>query len=370
MARIKKAITVMSNRKSQPNACEFREIGKKANMSRMEEMFLRVFVVLASLVCLKDHTFFDEQDDIMDMQEREHLLQKEGPKPQQEVNPVAIVPTLVSQSHHRLTRGEGEEGDVQQILPNGQTDKKQQLPNRDLPAKNLSPKEGMQPEILHSNQNVTEEVLPKGNETVIQKDPHTVNDTEATSETQTSTAVHDQGQEASHLDQAGTFEKQVSSEQAKEISQEKPKSFFQQTVFGFIRTWFQAPQGVHTSLEKESLEGSKHIPMQVIPKTEEIDKSTSKADKGDPQTTNRISHADQKPSTPRQMQTKALEGEQNTYTWYFWKTNATSQTPTGQFPSLAMRMPSFNTLPKAFHMMPATFTVFRYSHSCSNSKTD
>ncbi|XP_036412887.1 inositol 1,4,5-trisphosphate receptor-interacting protein [Colossoma macropomum] len=328
----------------------------------MEEILLRVCVVLVSLVCLKDKTVFEEQDDIiMDMQEWDYVLQKEGAKLEQEVHSVAVEPSQVSQSHRRLTKGEDEESDVQQILPNGYvesshehqmpqredqnilhhklltednqdelpTDKTvdkvlEQSPNVDhadlLPDKFLSPKEGIQSDIVPSGQNETK---PKGNEKVSQEDgeslykkedPHLVNDMEAPSG------------ESSHLHQTGPADKQVSSEEVTEIPQEEHKSFFQQTVYGFIHRWFQTSQEVHTSLENESLEGSKQLQMQVMQKGEkitQIDESMSKVDQGDSQTAEGLPHADQKPSNPSQEQTKALQGEhfksENAYTWYLWK---------------------------------------------------
>uniref|UniRef100_A0A3B4CJT3 Inositol 1,4,5-trisphosphate receptor-interacting protein n=2 Tax=Pygocentrus nattereri TaxID=42514 RepID=A0A3B4CJT3_PYGNA len=328
------------------------------NMSRMEEMFLRVCVLLVSLVCLKDYTVFEEQDhSVMDMKVGGHLLQKVGAKLEQEVHSVAVEPSQVSQSHHRLTKGESEESDVQQILPNGNIESphEHQMPSREgqnilhqklltednqdevltdktvgkvlelspnvdhadlLPDKFLSPKDGIQSDIVPSGQNETK---PKGNEKVSQEDgesvhkredPHSVNDMEASSG------------ESSHVDQTGPADKQVSSEEVKEIPQEEHKSFFQQTV----GRWFQASQEVHTSLENESLEESKHLQMQVMRKREEItqiDESMSKVDQGDSQTAEGIPHADQKPSNPSQVQTKALQGEhfksENSYTWYLWK---------------------------------------------------
>ncbi|KAL7845726.1 hypothetical protein AOLI_G00239180 [Acnodon oligacanthus] len=318
----------------------------------MEEMLLRVCVLLVSLVCLKDYTVFEEQDDIiMDMQERDHLLQKVGAKLEQEVQTVAVEPSQVSQ-RHRSTTGENEESDVQQILLNGNVESQQehQVPPREdqnvlpqklltednqddvpmdktvdkvlelspnvdhvdlLPDKFLSPKEGIQPSGQNEKPKGNEKLSQEDGESVYMKeDPHFVNDMEAPSG------------ESSHLDQTGPADKQVSSEEIKEIRQEEHKSFFQQT----IDRWFHASQEVHTSLENESLEESKHLQMQVMRKRKEItqiDESMSKVDQGDSQTAEGIQHADQKPSNPSQEQTKALQGEhfksENSYTWYVWK---------------------------------------------------
>ncbi|MCI4393726.1 hypothetical protein PGIGA_G00160730, partial [Pangasianodon gigas] len=94
----------------------------------MEEMLLRVCVVVVSLLYMKDNTVFQEQEEkvIMDMQEREYLLQKEAEKLEQEVHQVTTgLPHSnqeVSQSHRRLTNGEGEDSDVQHMLANGKVE--------------------------------------------------------------------------------------------------------------------------------------------------------------------------------------------------------------------------------------------------------
>ncbi|KAK3529912.1 hypothetical protein QTP86_007234 [Hemibagrus guttatus] len=84
----------------------------------MEEMLLRVCVVVASLLYMKDHTVYQEQEEKvrMDLQEREYLLQKEVAKLEQEVYQVTTgLPHSnqeVSQSHGRLTNTEGEDSGV------------------------------------------------------------------------------------------------------------------------------------------------------------------------------------------------------------------------------------------------------------------
>lgn len=84
-------------------------------------MLLRVCVVVASLLYIKDHTVFQEQEEniITDMQKWEYLLQKEAAKLEQEVHQVTTgLPHSnqeVLQSHRRLTDGEEEDSDVQQI---------------------------------------------------------------------------------------------------------------------------------------------------------------------------------------------------------------------------------------------------------------
>ncbi|GAA6105154.1 inositol 1,4,5-trisphosphate receptor-interacting protein [Tachysurus ichikawai] len=90
----------------------------------MEEMLLRVCVVVASLLYIKDRTVFQEQEEkvLIDMQEREYLLQKEAAKLEQEMHQVTTgLPHSnqeVSQSHGRLTNAEGEDSGVQKVLAN------------------------------------------------------------------------------------------------------------------------------------------------------------------------------------------------------------------------------------------------------------
>ncbi|KAG7315819.1 hypothetical protein KOW79_020685 [Hemibagrus wyckioides] len=84
----------------------------------MEEMLLRVYVVVASLLYIKDHTVYQEQEEkvLMDLQEREYLLQKEAAKLEQEAYQMTTgLPHSnqeVSQSHGRLTNTEGEDSGV------------------------------------------------------------------------------------------------------------------------------------------------------------------------------------------------------------------------------------------------------------------
>lgn len=82
-------------------------------------MLLRVCLVVVSMLYIKDQTVLQEQEEtiIMDMQEREHLLQKEAAKLEQEVSPTTTgLPRSnqeVLQGHRGFTNGEGEDSDVQ-----------------------------------------------------------------------------------------------------------------------------------------------------------------------------------------------------------------------------------------------------------------
>lgn len=81
-------------------------------------MLLRVCVVVASLLYIKDHTVYQEQEEkvLVDLQEREYLLQKEAAKLEQEVYQMTTglrhSDQEVSQSHGRLTNTEGEDSDI------------------------------------------------------------------------------------------------------------------------------------------------------------------------------------------------------------------------------------------------------------------
>ncbi|XP_026788205.3 inositol 1,4,5-trisphosphate receptor-interacting protein [Pangasianodon hypophthalmus] len=120
---------------------------------RMEEMLLRVCVVVVSLLYIKDNTVFQEQEEkvIMEMQEREYLLQKEAAKLEQEVHQVTTgLPHSnreVSQSHRRLTNGEGEDSDVQHMLANGKVE------YGVIVDENFPSEERVEPEIVRASQN-------------------------------------------------------------------------------------------------------------------------------------------------------------------------------------------------------------------------
>lgn len=93
----------------------------------MEETFLKVFVIIVSLLLPKDHNVFQDQDDsiTVSMQYHEHVLLEEGAKLEQGEHAVAVeLPHSnqeVPQSHHRVPRREGDTSDVQQITPSVKT---------------------------------------------------------------------------------------------------------------------------------------------------------------------------------------------------------------------------------------------------------
>ncbi|TSK17879.1 Inositol 1,4,5-trisphosphate receptor-interacting protein [Bagarius yarrelli] len=87
----------------------------------MEEMLLRVCVVVFSLLYIKDHTVIQEQEEklLMDLHEREYLLQNEAVQIEQEVQQMRTeLPYSnqeVSQSHGRFTKAGGEDSNVQYL---------------------------------------------------------------------------------------------------------------------------------------------------------------------------------------------------------------------------------------------------------------
>ncbi|XP_067298729.1 inositol 1,4,5-trisphosphate receptor-interacting protein [Pseudorasbora parva] len=93
----------------------------------MEETFLKVFIVVASLLLSKDQNVLHDQDEgiTMSMQDHEHLLSEEGAKLEQGEHAVTIeLPHSnqeVPQSHHSVPGREGDTSDVQQITPSIKT---------------------------------------------------------------------------------------------------------------------------------------------------------------------------------------------------------------------------------------------------------
>ncbi|XP_066518318.1 inositol 1,4,5-trisphosphate receptor-interacting protein [Hoplias malabaricus] len=305
----------------------------------MEEVFLRVCVVLVSMLCLKDHTVYEEQGNItMDLQEREHVLQKEGAKLEQEMQSVAMEPPQVSQSHHRLTKGEGQESDVHPFLPNGKgTPNGHQIPSskdqdiRQHTSLTKDKSDELQTdkdvgEVFKQASNVpvpaghdqTKETMSKGNELMHQQDgesvqktedPHHVNDTETLSDVQSSSA--------SNANQVETTDIQTPSKEDKEIPQNEKESFFQWIINGFRGKWFQASQNEDPSLDSMSSEGAKQLQMQKDLMTG-VDEIMPEVDSKDSLTAKETPHADQKPSSSSQEQNQELLSE-NAYTWYLWK---------------------------------------------------
>lgn len=315
-----------------------------------------MFVVLASLSYLKEHTVYEEQEEIvLGMNEREHLLQKEGAKLEQEVHSVAMEPPQVSQSHHRLTKGEGEESDVQQILPNGKAEEphEHQMParecqdllhhnpltgdNRELQTdktvaklspqapdlsdtelnRNLSPEEVSK--IALPSPNETKQIPPKGSqegEVSMLKKEDPANDTKALGEDQAS--VLSKVVQSSHLNQVETIDQPKTPEEG--IPQEEHKSFFQQIADTFIYRWSRDSQEVHASLDNESSEQPQVQDMHRGEQMSHTDESVSKFNQED---SKEVPRAEQQPSQPSQVQTKASQkehlGSEDIYTWYLWK---------------------------------------------------
>ncbi|XP_067260473.1 inositol 1,4,5-trisphosphate receptor-interacting protein [Chanodichthys erythropterus] len=93
----------------------------------MEDTFLKVFLVVVSMLLSKDHNVTHDQDDsiTVSMQNHEHFLLKERAKLEQGEQAVAIeLPHSnqeVSQSDRTVPRREGDMSDVQQIMPNVKT---------------------------------------------------------------------------------------------------------------------------------------------------------------------------------------------------------------------------------------------------------
>ncbi|XP_046693563.1 uncharacterized protein LOC124378093 isoform X2 [Silurus meridionalis] len=128
----------------------------------MEEMLLRACVVVFSVLYIKDHTVYQEQEEniFIDMQEREYLLQKETAKLEQEMHQVTTgrphSNQEVSQSHRRLKNEEGDDTDVQVENP----------PEHQMDVLHIQGKTVPHPDTMPSEvqRGVTEDVdLPPGN---------------------------------------------------------------------------------------------------------------------------------------------------------------------------------------------------------------
>lgn len=236
----------------------------------MEEMLLRVCVVMvASLLYIKDHTVFQEQEEniIMDMQDWEYLLQKEVAKLEQEVHQVPTgLPHSnqeVSQSHRKLTNGEGERSDVQQVLPNGKVDNphEHQMPSREdqdiqdeavprthdnMPSvlqhgvivdENFLSEKEVQPEIVRASRNeinnVQEDDISGHNKEVPHNDQKmkTLNEDQIKEVQGPLNGVNDSDQKSSHLDQVGGMFNQIPDKKnTEEITEEKPTASSQQST--------------------------------------------------------------------------------------------------------------------------------------------
>ncbi|KAF4075155.1 hypothetical protein AMELA_G00231330, partial [Ameiurus melas] len=242
----------------------------------MEEMLLRVCVVVVSLLYIKDHTVFQEQEEIiiMDMQEREYLLQKEAAKLEQEVHQVTTgLPHLnqeVLQSHQRMTNGEGEDSDVQQDLANVKVENphEHQMPHREeqdilhqnllikdiqdeavphthdsVPSvlhdgvivdDNFTSEKGIQPEIVRVSQNEIKNFqeddmlehkkeVPHNDQKMKTLNEDQIKDVQGKSPLK---GLHDSDKKSSHLDQMGESNHMPS----EEISEEDPTASRQQST--------------------------------------------------------------------------------------------------------------------------------------------
>lgn len=230
---------------------------------RMEEVLLRVCVVVVSLLYIKDNTVFKEQEEniITDMQEWEYLLQEETAKLEQEVHQVTTgLPHSnqeVLQSHRRLTNEEGEDPDVQQVLPNGKVENphKHQRGSRedqDILHQNLSIKDiqdearthasvspGLQPEIERSSQNEIKNAQEDDPSEHKKDVPHNDQKMKTLNEVRGESPLNgenDSDQKSSHLDQAiGTFNQMPSEDDSqmpigKNPEEEKPTASSQQST--------------------------------------------------------------------------------------------------------------------------------------------
>lgn len=240
----------------------------------MEEILLRVCVVMvASLLYIKDHSVFQEQEEkiITDMQEWEYLLQKEVAKLEQEVHQVTTgLPHSneeVSQSHRRLTNGEGESSDVRQVLPNGKVDNPHahQMPSREdqgiqddavpltqdnMPSalehggivdENFPSEKEVQLEIVRASyNNVQEDDISGHIKEVPQSDQKmkTLNEDQIEEVQEHLNGVNDSDQKSSRLDQVGGMFNQISDKKkTQEITEEKPTASSQQSTENTYNLW-------------------------------------------------------------------------------------------------------------------------------------
>lgn len=252
---------------------------------RMEEMFLRVCVLVISLLYIKDNSVFEGQDEdiIAAMQDREDLLQMETIKLEQEVHSLT---TELSRSNKEVLQGEASE--VQQTLPN---DKKEKSTNH--------------PNILHDHlflkdkhnelQESTISVLP---DDVSQRVPN--------ADHKGSELVHDgqidlkdiQAKEDKDMPAPTGDQKHYGSDSTSRIVKQAARvesASFIQNIYEFMQKTFQTSQEIHSSQGQKDLEGIDDSRMQVVSNTvlnsEEIQDAKQ----------------------------NSSQNSENTYTWYFWK---------------------------------------------------
>ncbi|XP_017312894.1 inositol 1,4,5-trisphosphate receptor-interacting protein [Ictalurus punctatus] len=245
----------------------------------MEEMLLRVCVVVVSLLYIKDHTVFQEQEEniIMDMQEREYLLQKESAKLEQEVHQVTTgLPHSnqeVSQSHQRMTNGEGEDSDVQQGLANVkvQNPHEHQMPRRE------------DQDILHQNlliKDIQDEAVPRTHDNV-------------------PSALHD----GAIVDDNFTSEKGIQPEIVRD-SQNEIKNFQEDDMLEHKKEVPHNDQKMKTLSEDQIKEVQGKSPLNGLQDSDE--KSSHLDQMGE-------RNHEENPTTSRQQSTE------NPYNWYLWK---------------------------------------------------
>ncbi|XP_062865760.1 inositol 1,4,5-trisphosphate receptor-interacting protein [Trichomycterus rosablanca] len=245
----------------------------------MEEMFLRVCVLVVSLLYIKDHTVLEGQDEdvIMVMQEREDLLQKEATKLEQEVHSLA---TDLQHSNQEVLQGE--ESDVQQMVPNGIEEKSRK--DQNILHHNLLIKDKQNE--LQNDKMIS--VLP---DNVSQKDPNADNKVLVLNETLSS----EEGTQTEIVRTGQNKSKNIQSKDSKVLGQED----------------VPAPTDVQKPFTSDSVAViDKRIPSQ--------EKEKGLKDGGDLQTQAKANTALNSEELPGTEQISNQKSE-DTYTWYFWK---------------------------------------------------
>ncbi|XP_076839192.1 inositol 1,4,5-trisphosphate receptor-interacting protein [Brachyhypopomus gauderio] len=295
----------------------------------MEEVFLRMCVVLVSLLCLDDYTVIEKVEDDLTtgVQELKHYLHEEARSEQSAPTVTMELPHSeqeMSQSYRGLAK---EESDVLQILPNVKEENTQE---RQMPPKE---DEGMlHPQLLMENNlenTQTDKVAPLLDEKVSQQSPSVKQAAEKQNyenqimEIQATPALSNKTHsdlKNLNLAQMGTTANQMHSEGGSALPHEEHGAFFLK-IYEYLQTWSQTSGETQATQDDESTEDTGQSRAQMHKRTGEIvqeeapdDRRNSRGDQGEA-----LNYQEQVHRV--QVASNSIENAKsdNTHTWYLWR---------------------------------------------------